>query len=120
MRIDEEMGWERMRQGEGMEMGQELTERPDRRCGSLSGRRCPCRRRTDTDPSGTSGFRALIVARARFIEDRWVEQVGRGIGQYVVLRAGLDTFAQGRPEIAAGLRVCELDRPGPQGWSGNG
>src|SRR5262249_25108350 len=32
------------------------------------------------------------------------------------LGAGLDTFAQRRPEIAARLRVFEVDRPGPQAW----
>jgi methyltransferase (TIGR00027 family) len=56
------------------------------------------------------------VARARFIEDLVVEQAGRGVGQYVILGAGLDTFAQRRPEIAAGLRIFEVDQPGPQAW----
>ena len=55
------------------------------------------------DPQGTSLFRASIVARARFIEDLVVEQAGRGVGQYVILGAGLDTFAQRRPEIASRL-----------------
>jgi methyltransferase (TIGR00027 family) len=73
-------------------------------------------RRPDMDPHGTSPFRASIVARARFIEDLVVEQVARGIGQYVLLGAGLDTFAQRRPDIAANLRVFEIDRPGPQAW----
>jgi methyltransferase (TIGR00027 family) len=74
------------------------------------------RRRPDMDPQGTSPFRASIVARARFIEDLVVEQAGRGISQYVLLGAGLDTFAQRRPEIASGLRVFEIDQPGPQAW----
>ena len=74
------------------------------------------RRRPDMDPQGTSPFRASIVARARFVEDLVVEQAGQGIGQYVLLGAGLDTFAQRRPEIASGLRVFEIDRPGPQAW----
>src|SRR5437870_1717362 len=55
--------------------------------------------RPDMDPKRTSRFRASIVARARYIEDLVVEQAGRGIGQYVILGAGLDTFAQRRPEI---------------------
>ena len=67
-------------------------------------------------PQGTSPFRASIVARARFIEDLVVEQAGRGVGQYVILGAGLDTFAQRRPEIASRLRVFEVDQPGPQAW----
>src|SRR5438876_8060497 len=64
----------------------------------------------------TRPFRASIIARARFIEDLVVEQAGRGVGQYVLLGAGLDTFAQRRPELASGLKVFEVDRPGPQAW----
>ncbi len=74
------------------------------------------RRRPDMDPAGTSRFRAAIVARARFIEDLIVTQAGRGVAQYVILGAGLDTFAQRRPEIASRLRVFEVDQPGPQAW----
>jgi methyltransferase (TIGR00027 family) len=68
------------------------------------------------DPHATSLFRASIVARARFIEDLVVEQAGRGVSQYVILGAGLDSFAQRRPEIASSLKVFEVDQPGPQGW----
>jgi len=74
------------------------------------------RRRGDMDPKGTSFFRASIVARARFIEDLVAEQAGQGVGQYVILGAGLDTFAQRRPKIASNLRVFEVDQPGPQAW----
>jgi methyltransferase (TIGR00027 family) len=72
--------------------------------------------RPDMDPAGTSWFRAGIVARARFVEDLVAEQAGFGVDQYVILGAGLDTFAQRRPEIAAHLRVFEVDQPGPQAW----
>lgn len=74
------------------------------------------RRRPDMHPAGTSRFRAAIVARARFIEDLVAEQAGRGVAQYVILGAGLDTFAQRRPEIACRLRVFEVDQPAPQAW----
>jgi methyltransferase (TIGR00027 family) len=74
------------------------------------------RSRPDMDPHFTRLFRASIVARARFIEDLVVEQAGNGVSQYVILGAGLDTFAQRRPEVAAGLRVFEVDQPGPQSW----
>jgi methyltransferase (TIGR00027 family) len=67
-------------------------------------------------PQGTSQFRASIIARARFIEDLVAEEVGRGVGQYVILGAGLDTFAQRRPELASRLQVFEVDQPGPQAW----
>src|SRR5262245_35548513 len=69
------------------------------------------RRRPDMDPEATSRSRASIVARARFIEDLVVEQAGHGIGQCIILGAGLDTFAQRRPEIASGLRVSRSIGP---------
>jgi methyltransferase (TIGR00027 family) len=74
------------------------------------------RRRPDMEPHATSHFGASIVARARFIEDLLVEEAGHGVGQYVVLGAGLDTFAQRRPEAASRMLVFEVDRPGPQTW----
>lgn len=74
------------------------------------------RQRPDMDPMGTRSFRASIVARARFIEDLVLDQAARGVDQYVILGAGLDTFAQRRPPIAAGMRVFEIDRPDPQAW----
>src|SRR5262245_3391934 len=40
----------------------------------------------------------------------------RGVGQYVILGAGLDTFAHRRPELASRLLVFEIDQPGPQEW----
>lgn len=74
------------------------------------------RDRGDMNPEFTKPFRASIVARARFIEDLVTEQARSGLGQYVILGAGLDTFAQRRPEIASRLQVFEIDRPGPQAW----
>jgi methyltransferase (TIGR00027 family) len=64
----------------------------------------------------TRPFRASIVARARFIEDLIEEQAARGVGQYVIVGAGLDTFAQRKSELASRLLVFEVDRPGPQEW----
>src|SRR5689334_12279542 len=72
--------------------------------------------RPDMDPVFTSGFRAAIVARARFIEDLVAERAGLGTGQYVLLGAGLDTFAQRRADLAARLVVFEVDQPGTQAW----
>lgn len=74
------------------------------------------RQRPDMDPQGTRGYRAGIVARARLIEDLVAQQAGRGVSQYVILGAGLDTFAQRRSEVASRLRVFEIDRPDPQTW----
>jgi methyltransferase (TIGR00027 family) len=74
------------------------------------------RRRPDMDPHATSRARASIVARARFIEDLVAERAEHGVKQYVILGAGLDTFAQRRPDIASDMWVFEVDRPGPQAW----
>jgi methyltransferase (TIGR00027 family) len=64
----------------------------------------------------TRPFRASILARARFVEDLVLEQAASGVGQYVILGAGLDTFAQRRPEVASRILVFEIDQPGPQEW----
>ena len=74
------------------------------------------RERPDMDPVFTSGFRGSIVARARFIEDLVAERAALGTSQYVLLGAGLDTFAQRRPELASRLHVFEVDQPGTQAW----
>jgi methyltransferase (TIGR00027 family) len=74
------------------------------------------RRRPDMDPRTAGRFRAAIVARARFVEDLVAAEAGRGVGQYIILGAGLDSFAQRRPAIASGLRIFEVDQPGPQAW----
>jgi methyltransferase (TIGR00027 family) len=74
------------------------------------------RSRPDMDPDFTRPFRASIVARARFIEDLVAEQADRGVRQYVILGAGLDTFVQREPEIASRLTVFEVDRPEAQTW----
>jgi methyltransferase (TIGR00027 family) len=74
------------------------------------------RQRPDMDPAFTRGFRAAIVARARFIEDLVTAAADSGIGQYVLLGAGLDTFVQRRAEYAGRLRVFEVDQPAAQAW----
>jgi len=74
------------------------------------------RGRPDMDPRFTSSFRASIVGRARFIEDLVSEQANRGVGQYVILGAGIDTFAQRKPKSGPQLEVFEVDQPGPQAW----
>ncbi|MGH3280235.1 MAG: class I SAM-dependent methyltransferase [Trebonia sp.] len=74
------------------------------------------RERPDMDPVFTSGFRGSIVARARFIEDLLADRAEHGTSQYVLLGAGLDTFAQRRPDLASRLHVFEVDQPGTQAW----
>ena len=74
------------------------------------------RERPDMHPQFTKRLRASIVARSRFIEDLIIEQSKRGIHQYVILGAGLDTFAQRRPDIASTLQVYEIDQRDTQTW----
>jgi methyltransferase (TIGR00027 family) len=74
------------------------------------------RRRPDMEPLASSRARATIVARTRFIEDLVIEQADCGVSQYIILGAGLDTFAQRRPEAASRMRVFEVDQPGTQAW----
>jgi methyltransferase (TIGR00027 family) len=71
--------------------------------------------RQDMSPF-TRPFRASILARARFVEDLVAEHVARGISQYVILGAGLDTFVQRKPELAAGMQIFEIDQPATQEW----
>ncbi|MDD4990675.1 MAG: class I SAM-dependent methyltransferase [Paludibacter sp.] len=72
--------------------------------------------RPDMDPIFSRRVRASMVARARFIEDLVAEQLKMGVTQYVILGAGLDSFAQRQPEIASKLTVFEIDQPGTQTW----
>ena len=62
-------------------------------------------------------WRASVLARSRFVEDLVVEGVGtHGVEQYVILGAGLDSFALRRADVAPRLRVFEVDEPGTQAW----
>lgn len=72
---------------------------PDARAESLLGRRA---------------MRAFICARARLAEDALAAAVERGVTQYLVLGAGLDTFAWRNPY--PDLRVFEADHPDTQAW----
>ncbi|MEV4556279.1 class I SAM-dependent methyltransferase [Kitasatospora sp. NPDC049285] len=62
-----------------------------------------------------AGARATAVTRSRYTEDRLAEAVGRGVEQYVVLGAGLDSFGFRSP-WGDRVRVFEVDRPGMQEW----
>ncbi|MBZ4322824.1 class I SAM-dependent methyltransferase [Streptomyces huiliensis] len=74
------------------------------------------RERGDMTMPGVEGVRASVVARARFVEDLVAERAAAGVTQYVVLGAGLDTFAQRRPELGTSVKVFEVDQPGTQAW----
>ncbi|HEY6455790.1 MAG TPA: class I SAM-dependent methyltransferase [Steroidobacteraceae bacterium] len=61
-------------------------------------------------------LRAFLVARSRLAEEALAEAVARGVRQYVLLGAGLDTFAYRNPHATGGLRVFEVDHPATQEW----
>ena len=61
-------------------------------------------------------LRAAMAVRSRFAEDELAQAVAQGVRQYVVLGAGLDTFACRRRHEAEGLRVFEVDHPATQAW----
>ena len=69
--------------------------------------------RFDTPP--LRRLRATIALRSRYAEDALHDAVQRGVAQYVVLGAGLDTFAYRSP-LASAVRVFEVDHPDTQAW----
>ena len=60
-------------------------------------------------------LRAFMAARSRFAEDSLAEAVKHGVAQYVLLGAGLDTFAYRNPH-GEQVRVFEVDHPATQAW----
>lgn len=59
---------------------------------------------------------ASVYSRARYAEDNLIKAVGQGMRQYVILGAGLDTFAFRRPELLEQLQVFEVDHPATQAF----
>ena len=62
-----------------------------------------------------AGARAQVTCRSRYTEDRLARGIEHGIGQYVLLGAGLDSFAYRSP-LAGRVRVFEVDHPATQEW----
>jgi len=58
-----------------------------------------------------------MVVRSRYAEEQLVTAVSRGVKQYVVLGAGLDTFAYRNPY--PDVLVFEIDYPRRRGGSAN-
>jgi methyltransferase (TIGR00027 family) len=71
--------------------------------------------RFETSPL-SSYLRAFVAARSRFAEDELALGVQRGVRQYVILGAGLDTFAFRNPFPEGVLQVFEVDHPATQSW----
>lgn len=71
----------------------------------------------ETHQTRTSrALRAFIAARSRFAEDELARAIERGASQYIILGAGLDTFAYRSPYPGSTLRVFEVDHPATQAW----
>lgn len=68
------------------------------------------------DPKRMRGARAVLVVRSRITEDVLRDEVSWGVRQYVILGAGLDTFAYRNPYAADRLKVYEIDHPATQAW----
>lgn len=65
---------------------------------------------------GRSGNAAVVCGRCRYAEDQLEAAVRSGVDQYVVLGAGLDTFALRRPDLLETIRVYEIDKNATQTW----
>lgn len=60
--------------------------------------------------------RAFLTFRSRYVEDELSKAIERGVAQYVILGAGLDSFAYRRRDLARAVRVFEVDHPTSQQW----
>jgi methyltransferase (TIGR00027 family) len=61
-------------------------------------------------------FGLAFAVRTRFVEDAVTHAIDEGIGQYVILGAGLDSFAYRRTDLGGRLRIFEVDRAASQSW----
>jgi len=61
-------------------------------------------------------LRASVTMRSRYTEDELSEALARGVKQYMILGAGLDSFAYRRRDLAGAVRVFEVDHPATQQW----
>ncbi len=66
------------------------------------------------ETAGSPHIRAFMAARSRYAEDQLTAAIGCGATQYVILGAGLDTYAYRNP--SSPLRVFEVDHPLTQAW----
>ncbi len=55
-----------------------------------------------------------VISRSRYTEDNLKSEIGKGVGQYVILGAGLDTFAFRHGDLLKEIKVFEVDLPGTQ------
>ena len=60
--------------------------------------------------------RSHAVMTGRYVEDELEQVIKRGVSQYVILGAGLDSFAYRRSDLTNVLHVFEVDHPASQAW----
>lgn len=60
--------------------------------------------------------RTFVVLRNRYAEDALSQAIARGVSQYVMLGAGLDSFAYRRPDLEGVVQIFEVDHPATQRW----
>ena len=63
---------------------------------------------------GSPALRAILAVRSRIAEDALARAIDKGVRQYVVLGAGMDTYAY--RHTVPDLRVFEVDQPATQDW----
>jgi methyltransferase (TIGR00027 family) len=90
------------------QFGQALADLPDAEIGGINDPNW-------VDPEKT-GNRTHMIWRSRITEDHLQGQALQGISQYVLLGAGLDSFAYRRPASLEHISVFEIDHPSSQEW----
>lgn len=61
--------------------------------------------------------RYMFAMRSRFAEDRLADAAARGVRQYVMIGAGLDTFPWRQPDFAAAMQLFAADHPASLAWT---
>jgi methyltransferase (TIGR00027 family) len=86
------------------------------RLAGQQGRELLCQLRAEVPAPDLLAFSRWICVRARFAEDIVEQAAADSIGQYVILGAGLDSFAYRRDDLLGRLTVFEVDHPASQSW----
>jgi methyltransferase (TIGR00027 family) len=72
--------------------------------------------RANVTPDRLHAFQAWTAMRSRFVEDFVESAVAAGVSQYVVLGAGIDSFAYRHADRLERLTIFEVDHPLSQAW----
>ena len=79
---------------------------------------CPDRASVLAASMQASAAPPLILARSRYAEDLLAKVAKQGVQQYVIIGAGLDSFALRRPNSLGHLQIFEVDSPATQALKG--